>query len=74
LVKRGANVNARTRDEGQTALHIAAVMDKMQAVEALVALGADLSLKDAKGRTALAAAEGAGVADVVALLKRKAQP
>jgi hypothetical protein len=39
-----------------------------------VALGADLSLKDAKGRTALAAAEGAGVADVVALLKRKAQP
>lgn len=52
LVARGAKVNARTRDEGMTALHIAALMGKMKAVEALMALGADKAIKDAKGRTA----------------------
>lgn len=36
LVTHGADVNARTRDELQTPLHIAAAMGKMKAVEALV--------------------------------------
>ncbi len=72
LVTHGAEVNARTRAEGQTPLHIAAVMDKMKAVEALVALGADLTLKDSKGRTAADAAGDAGLTDVAAFLKRAA--
>ena len=70
LVMQGADVNARTRDEVQTPLHIAAAMGKMKAVEALVALGADLTIKDSKGRTPLDAAERAGLTDVVAFLKR----
>ena len=72
LVMHGADVNARTRDEVQTPLHIAAVMGKMKAVESLVALGADLTIKDSKGRTPLDAAERVGLTDVVAFLSRAA--
>jgi len=72
LLKQGANVNARTRDEVQTPLHMAAAMGKMKAVEALVALGADLTMKDSKGRTPLDAAERAGLTDVAAFLRRAA--
>lgn len=70
LVMKGADVNARTRDESQTPLHIAATMGKMKAAEALAALGADLTMKDARGRTPLDAAEQAGLTDVVAFLRR----
>jgi len=69
LVKHGAAVNARTRLEAQTPLHIAAVMGKRNAVEALVAMGADLTSKDAAGRTPLEAAERVGLTDVAALLR-----
>lgn len=72
LVMRGASVNARTRDELQTPLHVAAAMGKMKAVEALVALGADLTIKDSKGRTPLDAAERVGLTDAVVFLKRAA--
>lgn len=72
LVRQGADVNARTRDEAQTPLHIGAAMGKMKAVEALVALGADLTMKDTKGRTPLNAAERAGLNDVAAFLRRAA--
>ena len=72
LVMHGADVNARTRDEVQTPLHIAAAMGKTKAVEALVALGADLTIKDSKGRTPLDAAERAGLTDAAAFLRRAA--
>lgn len=72
LVKQGADVNARTRDEIQTPLHIAAAMGKMKAIEALVALGADLTIKDSEGRTPFDAAERAGLTDVAAFLRRAA--
>ncbi len=72
LVKQGAEVNARTRDEGQTPLHVASAMGRTKAVEALVALGADVTLKDAQGRTPLEAAERAGFPDLAAILKRPA--
>lgn len=72
LVKQGAEVNARTRDEAQTPLHVASAMGRTKAVEALVALGADLSLKDAQGRTPLETAERAGFPEIVAILKRPA--
>ncbi|WP_031501066.1 ankyrin repeat domain-containing protein [Bryobacter aggregatus] len=74
LVAKGADVNARTRDENQTPLHVAAAMGKMKAVEALVALGADLTLKDAKGQTPLDAAERVELSDVVAFLRRAGMP
>jgi cytohesin len=72
LVTHGADVNARTRNENQTPLHMAAAMGKMKAVEALVALGADLAIKDSRGRTPLEAAERAGLTDVAAFLRRAA--
>lgn len=74
LVKQGADVNARTREEAQTPLHIAAALGKMKSVEALIALGADRTIKDAQGRTPLDAAERAGLTEVVALLKRTPAP
>ena len=72
LAMQGADLNARTRDEVQTPLHIAAAMGKMKAVEALVELGADLTIKDSKGRTPFDAAGRAGLTDVVAFLRRAA--
>ncbi len=44
-------------------------MGKKKAVEALVALGADLTTQDSKGRTPLDTAERAGLTDVAALLR-----
>ena len=44
-------------------------MDKMKAVETLVALGADLTLKDCQGRTPIEAAERAGLTEVAAFLR-----
>jgi uncharacterized protein len=69
LATHGADINARTRDDAQTPLHIAAAMGKMKAVEALVALGADVTAKDSQGRTPVDAAERAGLTDVVAFLR-----
>jgi ankyrin repeat protein len=70
----GANINARTRDDAQTPLHVAAAMGKMKAVEALVGLGADLTAKDAQGRTPLDLAERAGMTDVVKFLTKDSIP
>jgi ankyrin repeat protein len=72
LAMHGADINARTRGDAQTPLYIAAAMGKMKAVEALVALGADLTTKDSQGRTPLDAAERAGLTDVVAFLRHAA--
>lgn len=69
LAKHGANIDARSRDDGKTPLHFAAAMGRMKAVEALIALGADLTIKDSQGRTALDVAERAGLADVVTYLR-----
>ena len=72
LAKHGADVDVRSRDEEQTALHLAAAMGKVKAVGALVELGADRTAKDSKGRTALDIAERVGLADVILLLRRAA--
>jgi ankyrin repeat protein len=46
----------------------------MKAVEALVGLGADLTAKDAQGRTPLDLAERAGMTDVVKFLTKDSIP
>jgi hypothetical protein len=52
LVKAGAKVNAQNRD-GQTALMFLASRDEADAIRDALRAGADPSLEDAKGRTAL---------------------
>jgi ankyrin len=57
LLKAGAEVNARATD-GQTALHAAAQKGWSKVVSLLAEHGADLSVKDNRGRTALDYAKG----------------
>jgi Domain of unknown function (DUF6438)/Gram-negative bacterial TonB protein C-terminal len=52
LVKAGAIVNARNKD-GQTSLMVLVLRHKVDQISAALQAGADASLKDAKGRTAL---------------------
>jgi len=65
LISNGANVNAVAND-GTTALMLAAGNAKMDVVEFLVSRGADATLKDSKGLTAL---DYAAKADVTPYLK-----
>ena len=68
LIQHGANVNHRTKHTGpselnfgtfwgETPLHIAAVRGDREMVEALLAAGADKTIKTAKGETPLNQAE-----------------
>lgn len=80
LVRLGADINGRggagTAHAGQTALHLAAQSDHRNTVtDMLLRLGADLELRDAKGRTPLMIAIDGGnrrVAEI--LLKAGADP
>jgi ankyrin repeat protein len=56
LIDAGAKVNAKT-PEGDSALHIAAFAGKLDVVRLLAKNGADLSLKDGAGLTALQVVE-----------------
>jgi ankyrin repeat protein len=56
LIDAGANVNAKT-PAGDSALHIAAFAGKLDVVRLLAKNGADLSLKDGAGLTALQVVE-----------------
>jgi ankyrin repeat protein len=70
LAQHGANVNARTRDDKATPLHVAAGMERLEAIKALLALGADTAARDAKGQTPLESAERVGLVEAVRLLRQ----
>ena len=61
LLKAGANVNARATD-GQTALHSAAQKGWNKVIAVLAESGADLTVKDNRGYTALDHAKGVSAA------------
>ena len=63
-----ADVNARERLYGRTALMIAAAEGHLDSVRLLVEAGSDLNLVDAEGSTALSLARSYGNLDVAALL------
>ncbi len=70
LVARGFDLNVPIRDQ-ETPLTMACRADKgehLETVAALLALGADPNAPNAKGRTALSIATGAGFSDTVARL------
>ena len=64
-----ADVNARDRWYGRTALMMAAAAGHLDAVRLLVEAGADASLTDEEGATALSLARSYGHLDVAALLE-----
>ena len=63
-----ADVNARERLYGRTALMIAAGEGNLDAVRLLIEAGSDLNIVDAEGTTALTLARSNGNLDVAALL------
>jgi hypothetical protein len=65
---RGQDVNAREPAHGRTALMRAAAFDRKQAVEVLLAAGADVRLADFGNHTAAQIAAEAGAEDLAALL------
>ncbi len=65
------DVDLDTGDEyGSTALHHAAIKGHLKIVRLLLAHGANLQLKDTKGRTPLMAATQQGQTAIVELLKQ----
>jgi uncharacterized protein len=64
-----ADVNARDRWYGRTALMIAAAEGDLDVVRLLVEAGSDLNLTDAEGSSALSLARSYGNLDVAALLE-----
>jgi ankyrin repeat protein len=69
----GANINARERRDRNTPLHMAAINGNVQAVNQLIAAGADLNPLDEDGRTPLMMAlhHGQGQS-AIALVKARA--
>lgn len=62
------NVNAQS-NTGTTALHVAAVLDRIEVVRLLLAHAAQTGLKDAEGNTALMLAQQRGYEDIASLLQ-----
>jgi ankyrin repeat protein len=69
LLEHGADINAKatTHFDG-TPLHLAAEQGRVEIVHVLLQNGADVSMKDDRGRTALQVASDRGHAEVVKLL------
>jgi ankyrin repeat protein len=74
LLKRGADVNLRDSDTGQTPLMFAAKYSSAEVVKALIAAGADVNAMNNEGKTALMIVEEYGEnlweKEIVLLLKR----
>ena len=74
LVEHGAQVNFQAQGFGRAALHEAAINGNLELVEFLLAHGADVTLQDGYGLTALAHAKSGGHEDAVQLLLRHQSP
>lgn len=74
LAKHGAELNAIDPATGTTALYSAASLGHLEAVTALLELGADPTLKSNSGRTPLQAAEASKFEAVGALLRESPPP
>lgn len=71
LVSKGADLNAQTGIDGETALHIAARLGLADICDRLLNYGADFTLVDNYGRTVLHTATGSNQFKVVKLLIQK---
>lgn len=68
LIEHGAQVNARD-PHGKTALMFAAMFNRIEIIELLLAHGADSSLKTSDGMTAFGLAQAMGADAAAARLK-----
>jgi ankyrin repeat protein len=68
LIERGADVNARASDDGQTALHNAAARGFDDVLTVLIAAGADVNARDTRQNTALSTAVFQGNVEMAGLL------
>lgn len=57
LISNGADINITTSDSSLTPLHVATIWNRVAAMKLLLAAGADISVKDSNGMTALDIAE-----------------
>lgn len=73
LIAAGADINAKT-DNGNTALLTAVKAGKPRTVRFLLERGADASIADAKGKTALDYAKEKQLADIISLLSNPPAP
>lgn len=68
LIEHGVPVDAAAED-GRTALMLAAMFNRSEILEFLLAQGADPARQDARGATALVAAQTMGAPDTAARLQ-----
>lgn len=71
LLRAGAKPNVTDQKDGTTALHVAADGGNIDAVKLLLEKGADRSMKDNSGKTALDLARAKNFAPIVTLLEAK---
>jgi len=65
LIAAGADINAKNTRDGQTALHYAALHNKMGTAEKLIELGADINAKNNYGQTPLYYAAQMGNIEII---------
>lgn len=70
LLDRGAKIDTRDLESGATALMMAASLGRTEAVIMLLKRGADPTLKDNAGHTALDRARGAENPEIIKLLEQ----
>jgi ankyrin repeat protein len=71
LLEAGANINAQAGTSGATPLHDAVLARGLKAVPMLLAAGADSSLRNSTGETALALSETLGYEELSSLLLKE---
>jgi ankyrin repeat protein len=69
LLSKGAEIDARDRETGSTALHLAASWGRTEALRVLLKRGADPALANKAGVSPLAAAVASGQDEAAAILK-----
>src|SRR5205807_666428 len=68
MIEKGADVNARVKEDGSTALHTASSVNQVEAARLLLDKGAIVDARNREGRTPLSFAAQSGSPAMVALL------